>query len=194
MKKGIIIVLIVISLVAVGCTNTPQVSTQNDNAQAAFHDVKPAKIEDDFVPEDGAMFFSTYDYGYDSVDDLMNVATLVVRATPVAKESESQLGVCWIMDVAEASVPGIKTIKLVQNKDNYLLEPGQEVVLVLQPDKGEDYFNIPGGGNGLFFVNRETQSVDGQLMDSLLEKASLSAQSSASLDLAGVFELLVKNL
>ncbi len=128
--------------------------------------------------------------GYRTINELMAISPLVVRATPVSVESESPVAVCLVLEVAEASQPGVKTIRLRQLKDGYMLRLGEEVVLAVQPDSGEGYYNIPGGGCGLFRVNAETGTVSGMLVKSLLEDAPQLANEHLTLE--DVFDLLMK--
>ena len=111
--------------------------------------------------------------GYNTIDELMKDATLVVRATPTEVEVESAFAICWVMDVAESSQPGVETIRLRQVKDEYQLELGQEVVLALAPEEGDEgYYHIPGGGCGLFYPDPETGALSGKLLDSLQERST----------------------
>ena len=113
-----------------------------------------------------------YDKGYDTIDELMEAAALVVRATPTQVEVESAVGICWVLDVAESSQPGVETIRLRQLKDEYLLTMGQEVVLVLGQEGDEGYYHIPGGGCGLFYPDPQTGALRGRLLDSLQERST----------------------
>ena len=129
-----------------------------------------------------------YEKGYDTIDELMEAAELVVRATPTQVEVESALGICWVMDVAESSQPGLETIRLRQLKDEYLLTMGQEVVLVLGQEGDEGYYHIPGGGCGLFYPDPQTGALRGRLLDSLQE---LSTDTDAQ-TLEEAFDLLAE--
>ncbi len=127
-----------------------------------------------------------YDRGYESVEELLEVATLIVRATPVSVEHESAVALCWVLRVDKANKKGIEVIRLRQLKDEYLLKEGQEVVLALQEDAGEGDYYIPGGGSGLFRVDEETGAISGPLMGSLKKHAP----SAAELTLSDVFDIL----
>ena len=116
--------------------------------------------------------FCLYMDGYDTIDELMEDATLVVRATPTQVEGESPVGICWVMDVAESSQPGLETIQLRQMKDEYLLTMGQEVVLALGQGDGDSDYYILGGGCGLFYPDPQTGALRGRLLDSLQERST----------------------
>ena len=67
----------------------------------------------------------------------------------------------------------METIRLRQLKDKYQLKMGQEVVLALAPEEGDEgYYHIPGGGCGLFYLDPETGALDGKLLDSLQERST----------------------
>lgn len=125
----------------------------------------------------------SYDKGYDSIEKLLDDAVLIVRATPVAIEAESDVAVCWVLRVTESNVEGLEVIRLRQMKDAHLLKAGQEVVLALQQDTGEGYYHIPGGGCGLFRVDEQTGELCGVLLESLKESALLIDYSSAAAEL-----------
>ena len=137
---------------------------------------------------------ASYDKGYASVEDLLDVTTLIARATPIAIEYESDVAICWVLRVKESNKEGLDVIRLRQLKDEYLLKVGQEVVLALQQDVGEGYYNIPGGGCGLFRVNEKTGAISGQLLESLKEQASSICFSGAiaELTLDDVFDILIE--
>lgn len=141
----------------------------------------------------GTVVCAAYTTGYDTVEELLDASTLIVRATPVSVESESEAAICWELQVAQASGEIPEVIRLRQVKDEYLLEQGQEAVLVLEPDAGEGYYHIPGGGCGLFRVDPETEVVTGMLVDSLLGEApdARSVEKDMELTLDTVFDLLV---
>lgn len=109
---------------------------------------------------------------YDTIDELMEAAVLVVRATPTQVEGESPVGICWVMDVAESSQPGLETIRLRQLKDEYLLTMGQEVLLALGQGDGDSDYYILGGGCGLFYPDPQTGALRGRLLDSLQERST----------------------
>lgn len=184
MKKRSIYFIILLSLLLIGCGKSVQNSANDDSKEVSL-----IKKETGTRVEVDAM----YDFGYDSIDELMEAGIVVVKATPISVESESNVAICWVLDVAESSVADLETIKLRQVKDEYMLTMGQEVVLVLQPDVGDGYYNIPGGGSGLFYMNPGTNTVDGLLISSLLEKlpTAYSADCSA-IDLDIVFDLLAE--
>lgn len=91
-----------------------------------------------------------YERGYKTVDELLGVTELIVRATPVSVDFESAVGRCWILLVGEADRKCPETIRLAQLKDEFLLEEGEEAVLALQLDHSNGRYYIPGGGDGLF--------------------------------------------
>ena len=91
------------------------------------------------------MVYACYDKGYTSVEDLLDDATLIVRATPIAIEYESDVAICWVLRIEESNREGLEVIRLRQLKDEHFIKMGQEVVLALQQDAGEGYYNIPGG-------------------------------------------------
>lgn len=188
MKKIPVYFAIIFSLFLVGCENTGQ-----NVAEYSGNGISLERYLSD-TGKETSKIYALYDHGYDTIEELMSVGTLVVKATPVSVESESAVGICWILDVAESSEANIETIKLRQVKDKHMLTPGQEVVLVVQPDIGEGYYHIPGGGCGLFFMNQATNTADGFLMSSLLERmpAVLSANHSNTVDLDDVFTLLAE--
>ena len=129
-----------------------------------------------------------YEKGYNTIDELMKDATLVVRATPTEVEVESAFAICWVMDVAESSQPGVETIRLRQVKDEYQLELGQEVVLALGQGDGDSDYYVLGGGCGLFYLDPATGALDGELLDSLQERSTdADAQT-----LDDAFQLLTK--
>lgn len=135
-----------------------------------------------------------YDKGYTSVKELLDVTALIVRATPIAIERESGVAVCWVLRVTEADKEGVEVIRLRQMKDEYLLEVGQEVVLALQQDAGEGYYNIPGGGCGLFRIDEETKAISGPLLAALKEQAAsiCSPGELEELTLEDIFDILIE--
>lgn len=135
--------------------------------------------------------FASYDYGYTSVEDLLNVTTLIVRATPIAVEDESDVAVCWVLRVDESNKETEDIIRLRQIKDEYLLKVGREVVLALQEDAGEGYYNIPGGGCGLFRIDEETDTMSGLLLESLKEQVPATYSTAAvEFTLSDIFDIL----
>ena len=66
-----------------------------------------------------------YDRGYATVDELLGVTELIVRAMPVSVDFESAVGRCWILRVEEADRDCPETIRLTQLKDEFLLEEGR---------------------------------------------------------------------
>ncbi len=135
--------------------------------------------------------FASYDRGYTSVEDLLDATNLIVRATPIDVEYESDVALCWVLRIEESNKEGVEVIRLRQLKDEYLLKAGQEVVLVLQEDVGEGYYNIPGGGCGLFRIDEETGSMSGLLLESLKEQVPTTySTATAELTLDDVFDIL----
>lgn len=186
MKKSSIYFIILFCLLFIGCGSTNQNNENNDDQKSILIKNEPEVKQD---------IDAIYDFGYDTIDELMTVGTLIVKATPTSVESESNVGICWVLDVAESSIADIETIKLRQVKDEFMLTMDQEVVLVLQPDIGDGYYNIPGGGCGLFYMNQETNTADGLLISSLLENlpTTYSTDNNNSIDLDTVFNLLVED-
>ena len=129
-----------------------------------------------------------YDAGFDSVDELLEGAPLIVRAVPVSVESESGAALCWVLRVEEANRDVPETVRLRQIKDSYTLTAGEEAVLALEEDDGEGYYHIAGGGCGLFRLDGNG-AVTGVLADSLAEMAGAS-RSAAPATLEEVFDLL----
>ncbi|MBR4193093.1 MAG: hypothetical protein IKQ54_02025 [Oscillospiraceae bacterium] len=122
-------------------------SAGETESQQLWNGIKPRN------PLDSAsetQIIACYTGAYSSVEDLLKDTVLIVRATPVAVETESDAAICWILEIAESSDGRTGEIKLRQLKDEYLLVKGQEVVLALENDSGPGYYNIPGGGVGLF--------------------------------------------
>ena len=179
--KRLLVLFLFCAVLLMGCAGTP--------SQIYFP--QDQRYSWDLSDSGDAKVIAMYDKGYDTVDELLTDSVLVVRAMPVSVESD--VAVCLVLDVEEASVAGIETIRLRQIKDEYLLEMGKEVVLALQPDAGEGYYNIPGGGCGLFRIDEETDTITGMLLDSLLEgmPAAYSANGGADLSLEDVYDLLV---
>lgn len=159
--------------------NTSQFGPEGETSESPTPTIDIGMLTNDF----GSRVDVMYDKGYKTVDELMEAATLVVRATPVSVETESNVGICYVLEVAESSRAGVETIRLRQLKDEYQLELGQEVVLALQTEEDEGYYHIPGGGCGLFRVDALTGEVNGMLLDSLLQDA-------AAPDLETVFDHL----
>lgn len=131
-----------------------------------------------------------YAKGYDSIRELMEDVTLIVYATPMSVEAESEFAICYVLDVSFSSVEGIETIKLRQMKDEYQLSIGRSVVLALAPDEGEGYYHIPGGGAGLFTVNETATMAEGELLKDLLENSSTPPSADYEDKLKEVFDLL----
>lgn len=165
--------------------SAPPPSGDHSNAISTDNPPPSHTIDISIVKPDG-MVEATYDYGYKSVEELLKVTTLIVRATPVSVELESDVAVCWVLRVEEANKDGVDIIRLRQLKDKHLLKIGQEVVLALQDDVGDGYYYIPGGGCGLFRADEETGAVSGMLLNSLKEHSS----SSNKLTLSDVFDIL----
>lgn len=155
-------------------------SMENDNQMVSLEDVKM-----------GGRVSASYDHGYTSVEDLLGVTALIVRATPIAVESESDMALCWVLRVEESNKEGVDVIRLRQFKDEHLLKAGQEVVLALQEDAGDGYYNIPGGGCGLFRIDEETGAMSGLLSASLKEQTPAAYSSAtAELTLSDAFDIL----
>ncbi len=159
----------------------PDTGGNNDRAGVSLENI-----------DSGIAVSPLYNEGFDTVDQLLEGSPLIVRAVPVSVESESDAALCWVLRVEEANRETSETVRLRQLRDEYLLTAGQEVVLVLREDEGEGYYNIPGGGCGLFRLDESTGTVTGELLDSLLEQAvpAYSSNSAAQLTLEDVFNLL----
>ncbi len=128
-----------------------------------------------------------YTRGYDSLDELMVDYPLVVRATPVSVENESPIGACLLLEVAEASQSGIKTVRVRQVKDENRLKLGEEVVLALHPTD-DGVCDLPPYGCGVYRANSQTGIiVSGWFLDSLREDAP-----GKDLTLEDVFNLLTE--
>lgn len=185
--KKILINVLVCALLLSGCAGVLERPQQAEDSLSQGFAL-------DMEGSESKKVIAMYDKGYDSVEELMAESVVLVRAIPVAIEDESDVAVCFVLDVKESNYRGVETIRLRQIKDEYCLELGKEVVLALQPDVGEGYYNIPGGGCGLFRVDEETNKTTGVLMDSLLESApqSYSAKGGKDLTLEQVYDLLVE--
>lgn len=131
-----------------------------------------------------------YAKGYDTIDGLLKVSELIVRATPVAVESKSAVGCHVFLRVEESDKGEIGEIRVVQLKDEHLLKIGEEVVLVLQKDFDDGYYFVPGGGDGIFRTDEESGLITGKLLDSLAEKTHTDK---SKLTFEDIFDLLVKN-
>lgn len=142
----------------------------------------------------GNHLFALYEKGYKSVKALLEDTDLIVQATPIAVETESEVAVCWVLRVSRSNEKEVEYIRLRQLKDEYLLNVGQEVVLALGQDGDEGYYHIPGGGCGLFRINEATKTVSGQLIESLREQAPYghSAETSTKWTLDDVFDILME--
>ena len=181
-------ILAIIALFLTGCSSDNPVSEPTEpsfHAYATEDSTVPPMLESFDFSEADALYIRAYN----TVDELMEDVTLLVRATPISIESESDFAVCLVMDVAESSIEGIETIRLRQVKDEYQLDIGEEVVLALEPDAGEGYYHIPGGGDGLFYETLGTPQ--GNLLSDLLENSPAPLSEGGSLTLEGVFDLLV---
>lgn len=131
-----------------------------------------------------------YDRGYNTIEELLKVSDLIVRATPVAIESKSEVGCHVVLRVEEADRDGVTEIRVVQLRDKHLLKIGEEVVLVLQKDFDDGYYFVPGGGDGIFRTDDESGQIKGKLLDSLTEKTHTDK---SKLTFEDIFDLLVKN-
>ena len=184
MKKFIVIFLCCM-IFLVGCSTVAGESLIKETTQSKIDNKWLLSLEG--IGKD-TVVSATYDKDYKSIVELLSASTLIVRATPISIESESAFALCWVLQVAESDQDNIKTVRLRQLKDEYLLELGQEVVLALQPDAGEGYYNIPGGGCGIFQIDNETATVRGKLLNSLMEHSS----NTAALTLENVFDMLLQ--
>lgn len=189
--KKLLIVFLCCTVLLIGCGTIADTAESGIGTDAETN--KNSTITFENIGKNNNIFAS-YDKGYDSVDELMDVATIIVRATPTEVEYESDVAICWILQIAESNKEGLSEIRLRQLKDEYLLNIGEEVVLVLQPDASAEYYNIPGGGSGLFRVDKETKSVYGVLLESLIDSCSstYSSKPVSELTLSMVFDMLTE--
>lgn len=142
------------------------------------------------LPGSFELEYPTYAKGYDSISELLEDVTLIVYATPMSIESESEFAICYVLSVSFSSVDGTQTIKVRQMKDEYQLSIGQSVVLALAPDDGEGYYHIPAGGAGLFTVNKSASTAEGALLQDLFNQFPGHPSENYEDKLKEVFDLL----
>lgn len=145
-------------------------------------------ISFDFEAREGDIVAACYDDGSATVSELLDKATLIVRATPVAVESETAVASCWVLRVDEADRAGVTEIRLRQLKDEYLLKQGEEVVLALCPVEGS-YYYISGGGSGLFRPSRTISGMSGELLPDLIARSG-EKRAAGELTAADVYRML----
>lgn len=140
-------VLLIRASVFVPVCSTGAPSAAESERQKALSGIKP---KNPFEDADPPQSYACYTGSYFTIEDLLKDTVLIVRATPIAVEVESDAAVCWVLEIAESSGGSTEAIQLRQMKDEYLLKEGQEVVLALEEDNEPGYYHIPGGGVGLF--------------------------------------------
>lgn len=192
MKLSILFFCLVFIFMCTGCSSneasqeTTVLPETQAQTEAALSEQTPPTFQFDPANVD-----ALYDRGYGSIEELMTDAVLIVRATPVSIETESDFAVCYVLDVAESSIEGIDTIHLRQMKDQYCLSLGKEAVLVLAEDVGEGYYHVLGGGSGLFRYSADSQTLSGMLLEDLLESTPATLRSEEPLTLENVYDLLI---
>ena len=174
--------------------DTPTAGTEQTKTEREVETVPnnsdPTISLDGLPGQDIGHIYALYDKGYDTIEKLLKVSDLIVRATPVAIESKSAVGCHVVLRVEDADRDGITEIRVVQLKDEHLLKIGEEVVLVLQKDFDNSYYFVPGGGDGIFRTDEESGQIKGKLLDSLAEKTHTDK---SNLTFEDIFDLLVKN-
>ena len=168
---------------------TEQIKTDS-KIETVLNNSDPTISFDGLTEQDIGNIYALYDRGYNTIEDLLKVSDLIVRATPVAIESKSAVGCHVVLRVEEADRDGITEIRVVQLKDEHLLKIGEEVVLVLQKDFDDGYYFVPGGGDGIFRTDEESGQIKGKLLDSLTEKTHTDK---SKLTFEDIFDLLVKS-
>ena len=188
-RMKIIALLLVVFLMLSACAVNNGEAAAPDNVDAS-NDSGNLGINIWDTPDQGSQnkVFAMYDKSYETVEELMEDTVLIVRATPVAKESESPVGVCWVLRVAEASQDGVSEIRLRQLKDEYLLKMNEETVIALKGDMDSGYYYVPGGGYGLFRINDET----GKVKDAAGELLKELVGDRENVTLEDVYDLLLE--
>lgn len=151
----------------------------------------PAAMRFDYDQADAAWTHIEIGYagGYDTADELLRDAALIVRATPVAVESETAIGRRWVLRVDESSRAGVTEIRLIQAKDQYMLHTGEEVVLALcTADDGNSY-GILGGRYGLFRPTSRNGGMGGLLLPDLIARSG-EKRAAGELTAADVYRML----
>ena len=151
----------------------------------------PAAMRFDFDQADAAWTHIEIDYAgrYATVDELLRDAALIVRATPVAVESETAIGRRWVLRVDESSRAGVTEIRLIQAKDQYTLHTGEEVVLALSTADDGDSYGILGGRCGLFRPTGRNGGMGGLLLPDLIARSG-EKRAAGELTAADVYRML----
>lgn len=151
----------------------------------------PAAMRFDFDQADAAWTHIEIDYAgrYATVDELLRDAALIVRATPVAVESETAIGRRWVLRVDESSRAGVTEIRLIQAKDQYMLHAGEEVVLALSTADDGDSYGILGGRCGLFRPTGRNGGMGGLLLPDLIARSG-EKRAAGELTAADVYRML----
>lgn len=160
------------------------------HVEICFEEV-PAAMRFDFDQADAAWTHIEIGYAgrYATVDELLRDAALIVRATPVAVESETAIGRRWVLRVDESSRAGVTEIRLIQAKDQYMLHTGEEVVLALcTADDGNSY-GILGGRYGLFRPTGRNGGMGGLLLPDLIARSG-EKRAAGELTAADVYRML----
>ena len=139
--------------------------------------------------EPGTHIEIDYAGGYDTADELLRDAALIVRATPVAVESETAIGRRWVLRVDESSRAGVTEIRLIQAKDQYMLHTGEEVVLALCTADDGDSYGILGGRCGLFRPTGRNGGMGGLLLPDLIARSG-EKRAAGELTAADVYRML----
>lgn len=151
----------------------------------------PAAMRFDFDQADAAWTYIEIGYAgrYATVDELLRDAALIVRATPVAVESETAIGRRWVLRVDESSRAGVTEIRLIQAKDQYMLHTGEEVVLALSTADDGDSYGILGGRCGLFRPTGRNGGMGGLLLPDLIARSG-EKRAAGELTAADVYRML----
>lgn len=151
----------------------------------------PAAMRFDFDQADAVWTHIEIGYagGYDTADELLRDAALIVRATPVAVESETAIGRRWVLRVDESSRAGVTEIRLIQAKDQYMLHMGEEVVLALCTADDGDSYGILGGRYGLFRPTGRNGGMGGLLLPDLIARSG-EKRAAGELTAADVYRML----
>ena len=147
---------------------TEQTKTERE-VETVPNNSEPTISLDGLPGQDIGYIYALYDKGYDTIEKLLKVSDLIVRATPVAIESKSAAGCHVVLRVEDADRDGIT---------------------VLQKDFDNGYYFVPGGGDGIFRTDVERGQIKGKLLDSLAEKTHTDK---SKLTFEDIFDLLVKN-
>ena len=146
-------------------------------------------ISFDFEAREGDIVAACYDDGSATVSELLDKATLIVRATPVAVESETAIGRRWVLRVDESSRAGVTEIRLIQAKDQYMLHTGEEVVLALSTADDGNSYGILGGRCGLFRPTGRNGGMGGLLLPDLIARSG-EKRAAGELTAADVYRML----